>query len=90
MTISLSGQLIYSDTTAFAAILKEVGDSKPKQCALSLRQLEHIDSSGLRMFFMLHDTCRENGAELRITQATGQVKDMLTHCKFDMLVKIDA
>jgi anti-anti-sigma factor len=88
ITIQVSGQLIFSDTAAFADILQQLRSGTPKSCVVDLSELERIDSSGLRMLLLVHDVCRESEAELQFYRVKGQVRDMLLHSRFDTIVPL--
>jgi anti-anti-sigma factor len=86
--IDISDQLIYSDSIAFGEILRSLSDGQFNHCNVRLGDLDHIDSSGLRMLFLLYEACQERQSSLTIRQAKGRVHDMLLHCRFDTLVAI--
>lgn len=88
LRVSLTGQLIYSDTDPFADLLEKFRQMRLSNCVVDLHRLEHIDSSGLRMLLLTYDVCRENGAELSILGAHGQVAEMLRHSRFDTIVTL--
>ena len=89
LTITLKEKLIFSDTGKFAAVIQKVKDTELDGCFVALRELEHIDSSGLRMLLLLHDACKEKNCKLRVKGAQGQVKEMLLHCRFDTIVTLE-
>ena len=86
--VGFSGQLIFSDTAAFADILKQITAAGAKFCVVDLLELEQIDSSGLRMLLLVHDLCRDNGLTLEFHRPVAQVRDMLFHSRFDTIVTI--
>ena len=86
--LAISGQLIYSDTTAFAKILQQASASAARSFVVQLEALNHIDSSGLRMLLLMHDLCKSLGASLVFAKAGGQVREMLLHSKFDTIVAL--
>jgi anti-anti-sigma factor len=86
--IDIGGQLIYSDSIAFGDILRTLHDGEFNDCIVRLGDLDHIDSSGLRMLFLLYETCQDRQSSLTIREARGKVHDMLLHCRFDTLVAI--
>ena len=90
VTVTLKERLIYSDTVEFSPLLEQVRHHGKPACVVDLQQLEHIDSSGLRMLLLLHDVCRDLGARLSFKTAEGQVRTMLMHSRFDTIVTIDA
>ena len=90
VTIHLKERLIYSDTTAFSPLLDQLRGLGKPGCTVDLQQLVHIDSSGLRMLLLLHDVCRDLGANLCFKTAPGQVHTMLMHSRFDTIVTIEA
>ena len=89
MTITLRDKLIYSDTAAYGAVIAKIRDASFESCVLDLGKLAHIDSSGLRMVLLTHDACREKVTPLSVSGAKGQVREMLIHCKFDTILRID-
>ena len=88
MRIALVGQLIYSDTAAFADVLQQAKTERPQTCLVDLGGLEYIDSSGLRMLLLIYGLCRDQGAQLTFAGAAGQVQEMLLHCRFETIVSI--
>jgi len=89
VTITLKQRLIFSDTAAFSPILDQVKNHGFPECTVDLQGLDHIDSSGLRMLLLLHDVCRDIGANLTFKKAQGQVQTMLMHSRFDTIVTIE-
>ena len=89
VTICLKERLIYSDTTAFSPLLDQLRSLGKSGCTVDLQQLEHIDSSGLRMLLLLHDVCRDLGSNLIFKTSAGQVHTMLMHSRFDTIVTIE-
>lgn len=89
LRLSVSDQLIYSDTAKFSSIIQKVKETELTSCVVELQRLDHIDSSGLRMLLLLHDACKEQGAKLRLAGSKGQVKEMLLHCRFETIVQMD-
>ncbi len=89
LSIAIREQLIFSDTEKFSAIIQKVRETEITSCSLDLSGLSHIDSSGLRMLLLLHDACKEAGVKLAIFHAYGHVKDMLLHCRFDTIVRLE-
>ena len=87
--IALKTRLIYSDTAEFASVLEVVRQHGKPSCLVDLQELEHIDSSGLRMLLLLHDACRDLGSHLAFKTKEGQVRTMLMHSRFDTIVAID-
>jgi anti-anti-sigma factor len=88
LTIRITDSLIYSNTNEFSDVLRKVKETDLESCAANLHNLEHIDSSGLRMLLLLFDACREKDVALTFAGAKGQVKEMLLHCNFDTIVTI--
>ncbi len=89
VNLTFSKRLIYSDTAGFAPLLEQVKKHGLPNCAVDLKELEHIDSSGLRMLLLLHDVCRDIGAQLVFKTTQGQVHTMLMHSRFDTIVTIE-
>ena len=88
VTISLKGALIFSDTPAFSVVLDDIQKSAAEKCIVDLRELEHIDSSGLRMMLLVHDKCHEKQQALTFRTKDGFVHKALLHTKFDTIVDI--
>ena len=87
--VTLKERLIYSDTAEFASVLEQVRQHGMPSCIVDLQELDHIDSSGLRMLLLLHDACRDLGAHMIFKTKDGQVRTMLMHSRFDTIVAID-
>ena len=88
VTVALTARLIYSDTPAFSPVLDQLRSLGRPSCTVDLSDLEHIDSSGLRMLLLLHDVCRDLGSSLTFKTKEGQVHTMLMHSRFDTIVTI--
>ena len=89
VNLAFSKRLIYSDTAGFSPLLDQIKTHALSKCNVDLKELEHIDSSGLRMLLLLHDVCRDIGAMLVFKTVSGQVHTMLMHSRFDTIVTIE-
>lgn len=85
----ISDRMAFSDHTAFRALLKDVSASGATRCVLDLSGLVSIDSSGLGMFMVAHETGRSSGWSLTLEKPQGHVKTLLQLGKFDKILKIE-
>ena len=89
LTIRLSGHLTFEDHGVFRDLLKEISSSGCRRCALDVCELKFIDSAGLGMLMIAHDTSVEEQWNFVITHARGQVKRMLEITDFAKVITIE-
>lgn len=87
--ISLSEDLSFADQATFREVIDRANESGKNKCVFELNQLVSIDSSGLGMFLLACEEARKSNWSLVLRGAQGQVKRMLTLCKFDEMVLIE-
>jgi anti-anti-sigma factor len=56
---------------------------------VDLSRAEYIDSSGLGMLLMLREHAGGDRSDVRIANATGEVRDILAISNFDRLFRVD-
>lgn len=84
----LSDRMEFSDHTMFRTLLDDVGNSGARKCVFDLSDLRSIDSSGLGMFMVAHDTATTKGWTLSLKSPQGHVKTLLQLGKFDKILEV--
>ena len=84
----LSDRMEFSDHTMFRTLLDDVCSSGAKKCVFDLSDLNSIDSSGLGMFMVAHDTAKTSGWSLCLKAPRGHVKTLLELGKFDRILEV--
>lgn len=86
--IALSGELTYEDTDQFDDLLTELEGTQALACIVRFDDLQMIDSSGLRMLLLLHDTAKKNNMDLEFAGAKGDVRERIEFARFQTIVTI--
>ena len=84
----LSDRMEFSDHTLFRTLLDDVANSGAKKCIFDLSELRSIDSSGLGMFMVAHDTAKTKGWTLSLQAPQGHVKTLIQLGKFDKILEV--
>lgn len=80
--VDLSGRLTLGDASAqLRGTLRELLDSGKKKIVLNLGQVNYIDSSGLGELVSGFTTVKNQGGQLKLTNLTQKVNDLLTITK---------
>lgn len=87
-TAKISERMEFSDHTVFRVLLDDVCGSGAKNCVFDLSELSSIDSSGLGMFMVAHETAKTNGWSLSLKGPKGHVKALIELGKFDKILEI--
>ncbi len=87
-TAKISERMEFSDHTAFRTLLDDVSGSGANQCVFDLSELHSIDSSGLGMFMVAHETATNNGWSLCLKGPQGHVKALIELGKFDKILEV--
>jgi len=90
MSIRLEGELDLACEDSFrAAVASRMASWRPSTVIVDLRELTFIDSCGLRMLLGLDAAAREEGFELTLVRADGQVRKVLRITRLDRLLPLD-
>lgn len=80
--VDLSGRLTLGDASAqLRGTLRELLDQGKKKIVLNLGQVNYIDSSGLGELVSGFTTVKNQGGQLKLTNLTQKVNDLLTITK---------
>jgi len=90
LEIKFSGNLSFSDHSAFRSLLSDVSRDGVRSCVFDLSGLTSIDSAGLGMFMIARDEAAKNGWKLTIKSPKGRVKSLFDIARFDKLLAIEA
>ena len=88
MKISLSEKLTFEDHDGFRDLLESVTASASKRCVFDLSDLQSIDSAGLGMLMIAHETSERDDWKLVLSGPKGQVGKMLELTEFDKVMSI--
>lgn len=86
--VAVSGELMFSDHTAFRAMAERLLKSESRPLAIDLSQLTFIDSAGLGLLLIARDEAGKTNRELVLRNPVGQVKRMFDIAKFETLFTI--
>jgi anti-anti-sigma factor len=89
-SVSLSGDLTFTDHIAFRELADRVAASKDKTIVIELSNLSFIDSAGLGMLLIARDEAKNANRILVLRGAKGQVGRMFALTKFDTLFSVEA
>lgn len=80
---TLRGELDISTATALEDDLRRVEASKPALIVLDLKQLEFMDSTGLRLLISADTRARDDGRRLAIVKGNEMVQRVLRLTRLD-------
>lgn len=89
LLVTMTGKLTFSDNAAFKAILDDMSKGGVKDCVFDLSGLEFVDSTGLGMLVLAHDTAGENGFTVRLRNPRGHVRALLDRAEFSSIMAIE-
>lgn len=89
LLVTLSGKLTFSDNASFKVILDQMSEGGIRDCIFDLGSLEFVDSTGLGMLVLAHDTAGENGFTVRLRDARGHVRALLDRAEFSSIMAIE-
>lgn len=84
----LRGHLTFEGNEAFREVMNKL--AARRDLMIDASGLEFIDSAGLGMLLLLHETLSGTGAKLSLRRAQGQVRRLLVASHFDRLVAMVA
>ena len=88
--IHLMGQLTFDTHLEFREIIEGLVLSQTKNISLDISGLDGMDSAGLGLLLLMREKAEELGATFQLFGPRGQVKDLLTVSRFDVLIPISA
>lgn len=89
LLVTMTGKLTFSDNAGFKVILDEMSRGGIKDCVFDLAGLDFVDSTGLGMLVLAHDTAGENGFTVRLRNARGHVRALLDRAEFASIMAIE-
>jgi stage II sporulation protein AA (anti-sigma F factor antagonist) len=88
--IRLEGELDLTCEDNFRAeVVSRMTSWRPSTVIVDLRELAFIDSCGLRMLLWLDAAARDEGFELTLVRADGQVRKVLRITRLDRLLPLE-
>jgi anti-sigma B factor antagonist len=77
VVVHLDGELDLASAPQFEVELERAEVTAAATLVLDLRDLQFIDSAGLRMIVSAHENARERGQEFAVTRGSEQVQRLL-------------
>ena len=77
VVVHLDGELDLASAPQFEGELERADVTAAATLVLDLRDLQFIDSAGLRMIVSAHENARERGQEFAVTRGPEQVQRLL-------------
>lgn len=85
--VQLSGRLQFEDHNSFKSLIQDtLPKMEQKTVVFNLSQMDFIDSSGIGMILLAHETIKEHGKNFSISSAQGQVKRVLDLTRIEDLI----
>jgi anti-sigma B factor antagonist len=78
IVISLSGELDMASAPLLQAALEKAETDTPRALVLDLRELDFMDSTGLRIILWARERLHDRGQELALTTGSNQVQRLLS------------
>ncbi len=75
--IEISGRIDSSNASELDETLKQLADQDRHQLVLNLAQVDYMSSAGLRAVVTALRTCKKNNGDVRISQISERVKEVL-------------
>ncbi len=85
LNIAVSGMFTFRDQEQFLEILPQIEDTKAKELVFDLSECVFLDSAGLGLLVVAHDTASLKNMKQTITGAKDTIKDVLFAARFDNL-----
>ena len=86
--VKITSDLTFDDHGDFRTILNTLNEGECDQFFMDMRNVEFIDSAGLGMLLLLHETANEKKVDVTINTSAGQVSRMLELAKFNSMFTI--
>ena len=87
--VAMSGRFTFTDNDRFREIINNLQDSGATSCVFDLSGLEFMDSAGLGMLLLAHETAGQKNIDLRLRGPQGEVRRILEVSKFSEIIPID-
>ncbi|MBP2228202.1 STAS domain-containing protein [Azospirillum agricola] len=87
--VRLRGRLTFNDHARLRGLIGEMVQNRAPRQVLDLSSLEFVDSAGIGMLLIAREEMTNNGKELVLRAATGQVKRVLTVAQIGKIVTIE-
>jgi anti-sigma B factor antagonist len=88
--IDLSGRITFVDGSgALRQLVRESLDQGQKKILLNMRDVEHVDSSGLGELVKSFTTVRSHGGDLKLVDVSQRVHDLLRVTKLYLVLEVE-
>lgn len=85
----LSGEVDLADYESLSAHIRRLEERRPRVLTLDLRQVDYMDSTGVRWLLEAHERARQAGRRLLVIHSAGQALIRLfALCKLDELLDL--
>lgn len=85
--IHFQGRLQFEDHKEFKKLIHEtIPKMKQRQIVFNLSKMDFIDSSGIGMILLAHETAKEHDKTFHLASAQGQVKRVLELTRISDLI----
>ena len=85
--VHFQGRLQFEDHKEFKDLIHDIiPAAKQKQIVFNLSQMDFIDSSGIGMILLAHETIKEQEKSFYLSSAQGQVKRILELTRINDLI----
>ena len=87
LTISIHGELRIDMNSEIMSIIEQNGVSEYR---IDLADVEHLDSTALGMLLVYREKARQTHAEIRLINASPEIRHFLTLTQFNKLFHVDS
>ncbi|CAO3442120.1 MULTISPECIES: STAS domain-containing protein [unclassified Azospirillum] len=88
--IRLSGRMTFTDHNAFRSVIAAMDRPAGHRVVFDLSDLEFVDSTGLGVFFIAHDTARRKDLRLAMQGARDQVHRVFRAANLHGIIPVSA
>lgn len=89
VNVKISDKLAFDDHDNFRDLLSQISASGSKKCVMDLAELNTIDSAGLGMLMIAHETSEKENWDFVISKPQGMVRRMLEITEFNKLMTVE-
>lgn len=87
--VDVKGQLTFGDHKAFRDVVKSLDEYRDKNWIINLAGLDFIDSAGLGMLLIVHDTAAQHGSKVTLRGVREQAGRLIRVARFDSLFVVE-
>lgn len=75
--IRINGDIIFDDHEQFREILDFIKKRKPKTCIFDTERIGSMDSAGVGMLMVAHQTCSSENSRFLIRKPSNTIRDLM-------------